>query len=338
MTTRTTISICLLIVGLILFSGCSFTQQDLDTAEMQATVDEYIRQLDALEKTAQQMAVLTNSALPTVVPLQTYEPTSTRRPTLENTNTAAPTNTVTITPSPTSPAQAFISGNTNCRTGPSKSYDWATLVLAGQTVDIIGRDTSDQYFVIRNPNGDGACWLWKAYATQIVSTGRIPVLASPPTKTPTRTASSTPEPRFTIRLEQVITCQGQESMVVRVYNAYNLPFSSWRARIFNLPGKISQADVTGDQFSHDIDECTQTINDLDPRRTGYAIVPFDVNQAQEFLVEFEACTLSAGNRICAFDGFRFNVQFLTATPTNTATPTRTPTRTPLTPSPTTPTP
>lgn len=328
----------ILIAWLMLFAGCSSLQQDLNAGQMQATVDEYIRQLDALEKTAQQMAALTNSALPTVVPLQTYEPTITKRPTLGTTNTLAPTDTATITPSPTSPAQAFISGDTNCRTGPSKSYDWVTLVETGQTVEIIGRDTSDQYYVIRNPYGEGACWLWKAYATQIVSTGRIPIFASPPTKTPTRTASNTPEPRFTIRLEQVVVCQDQESMVVRVYNSYSLPFTSWRAHIFYLPGRDFQEIVTGDQFSHDMDECSQTINSLKARSTGYAIVPFDSEKSQEFLVEFEACTLAGGNRICAFDGFKFNVQFLTATPTNTATPTRTPTRTPITPSPTAPTP
>ena len=255
------------------------------------------------------------------------------------TKTPIPTSTTTTTPSPTSLAKGFVSGDTNCRTGPSKSYDWVTLIHAGQSVDIIGRDTSDQYWVIRNPNGDGVCWLWKALATETNTTGRIPILASPPTKTPTRTASNTPRPRFSIKLEQVILCQGQESLVIRVYNSYSLPYRSWRAQVFNLPGNVSQSIVAADEFSNDIDECVLSIGSLPVRGTGYAIVPFDADLATDFLVEFEACTLAGKHGACAFDGFKFNVQFLTATPTITPTPTKTPTNTP-TPSntPTVPTP
>jgi hypothetical protein len=291
------------ILVLTLFCSSCGSSQQMDAESLEATADEFVRQLENLEDTAAVFAQQTNSVIPSLPPTQTIAPTITKKPTPKPIKFSIPTPSITVSPTPDTPAQARVIGDVNCRTGPSSSYDWVTLINAGQIVNIVGQDIQENHWVIQNPSGMGFCWIWSGFTTLIGTPESIPHLAAPPTKTPTRTATSTPKPTFSIKFETSILCNGQDAIVIRVYNSSRQPFRSWRAHVFNIPGRVSQTTVGENQFSHSSDECALTISNLGYRRTGYAIVPFDSSQANEFLIEFEACTEIGKRGACAFDGF-----------------------------------
>jgi hypothetical protein len=114
-----------------------------------------------------------------------------------NPDTPAPidTPTITLTPSPTltptntlTPTQdkpmASVSVDTNCRTGPGKQYDIIGALLTGETAEVIGKSADGQYWIIKNPDRSGECWLWAYYADVTGPTAALPVVTQPPTPTP----------------------------------------------------------------------------------------------------------------------------------------------------------
>lgn len=107
--------------------------------------------------------------------------TTTATQTLQPSDTA--TATITLTPTQEKP-MVSVSVDTNCRTGPGKIYDWIGALLVGERAEVVGRSVDGQYWVIKNPDQAGTCWLWGNYATV---TGQISGLAQytpPPTPTP----------------------------------------------------------------------------------------------------------------------------------------------------------
>lgn len=76
----------------------------------------------------------------------------------------------TETPSPTAPPQptAFVPTNTlpititapaNCRFGPDTVYAGPGGLRTGKTLEAIGRDTSGQWLLVREPGGKNSCWV-----------------------------------------------------------------------------------------------------------------------------------------------------------------------------------
>jgi hypothetical protein len=116
------------------------------------------------------------------------------------------TPTETLTPSPVFIATAVIpqvsvSVATNCRVGPGKVYDRVGALLIGQVVEVYGRDTTGDYWYIRNPNqSNGFCWLWGEYATVTGNFAALPMFTPPPTPTPM--------PAFEADYDGLETCAG----------------------------------------------------------------------------------------------------------------------------------
>lgn len=103
------------------------------------------------------------------------------------TETPSLTPTITLTPTPTIP-QVTVSSATNCRTGPSMAYDLLYTMQPGQSAEVIGKDTADNYWIIKMPNG-GICWLWGQYASVSGNIAALPEYAIPPTPTPSLPAN-----------------------------------------------------------------------------------------------------------------------------------------------------
>ncbi|MBC8335747.1 MAG: hypothetical protein ISR59_04395 [Anaerolineales bacterium] len=97
--------------------------------------------------------------------------------------TAVFTPTVTLTPTPAIP-MVSVSLDTNCRTGPGKIYDYLGALLVGEKAEIVGKNTTSNYWIIKNPDASGNCWLWGFYATVEGNTSNLPEIAVPPTPTP----------------------------------------------------------------------------------------------------------------------------------------------------------
>ena len=93
------------------------------------------------------------------------------------------TATVTLTPTQEKP-MVSVSVDTNCRNGPGKIYDWIGALLVGEHAEVVGRSVDGQYWVIKNPDQAGTCWLWGNYATVTGSTSELAQYTPPPTPTP----------------------------------------------------------------------------------------------------------------------------------------------------------
>lgn len=66
----------------------------------------------------------------------------------------------------------------------------------GEVAEVVGRHATRDYWIIRNPDRDGICWLWGRYATLSGNTDVLPIYTPPPSPTPrpTSTPTLTPSP------------------------------------------------------------------------------------------------------------------------------------------------
>lgn len=293
---------------LLLLIGCAQETNDLNAEALQATA------MEIVQKTEEAIPTIT---VPPINMPTLFTPPATKTPTV----TASPTASSTPIPSATGSPTIIMTGDVNCREGPSTHYGFVTLLVTGQTATVVGRDSGGYYWVIENPNGEGQCWIWNAYSTLSGSTSRVPIMRAPSTKTPTRTPTLTPKPLASIRYYKTISCDGEDAIVVRIYNYSRRDLKSWRARIFDIPGKIPQVTEVSDYFSHNDVECNQTVNTIGYREFGYAVIRFDENSAVRYLIEFEICTKPGKLGDCLFYGFYLNNPNIPPTPTSTITPT-----------------
>ncbi len=91
------------------------------------------------------------------------------------------TSTITPTFTPSVP-MVTVSQDTNCRTGPSKDYDYLALLKIGQTAEVIGKNTANNYWIVNI--GGITCWLWGQYATVSGNTAVLAEYVVPPSPTP----------------------------------------------------------------------------------------------------------------------------------------------------------
>ncbi len=110
----------------------------------------------------------------------TYTRTPLPTPTPAGTGTGTPT--LTITPTYSMP-MLRVNESTNCRTGPGQSYDILFTFLPGATVEIAGKAPTDNYWVIKLPDGNRTCWLWGEFTTASGSYWAVPTVNPPPTST-----------------------------------------------------------------------------------------------------------------------------------------------------------
>jgi len=107
--------------------------------------------------------------------------TDTTEPTMTPTNTVTPTNTMTSTPEI---PRVSVSVDTNCRTGPSTQFDLVGALLVGESAELVGRSSEGNYWIIKNPDAAGNCWLWGQYASVSGPTSTLALYTPPPTPTP----------------------------------------------------------------------------------------------------------------------------------------------------------
>lgn len=100
--------------------------------------------------------------------------------------TLAPAPTATGTP--TVP-QVRVSAATNCRTGPSVQFDLLWTLQPDQTAEVVGKNTPNNYWIIKYPNG--LCWLWGQYATVSGNIASLPEYPQPATPTASLPAAPT---------------------------------------------------------------------------------------------------------------------------------------------------
>jgi hypothetical protein len=113
------------------------------------------------------------SAIATVVAqtMQAVESASPTVPTVLNTP-------ILVTPSPSATPEAVIVISTQCRNGPGENYQSITDVSPNQNAVVLGKDSSDSYWLIQTSSGE--CWVAAQDLTIIGNTQNIPEVTPSP--------------------------------------------------------------------------------------------------------------------------------------------------------------
>jgi len=148
-----------------------------------------------------------------------------------------PSPTVTLTPT-VEVAQGFISENTNCRIGPGDVYGIIHTFMAGDIVNLVGKDLSETYWFIQDQDqGSINCWLWGKYATPEGNTADLPVFTPPPTPIPVA--------NYTIAYKD--TTSGGKHITVTIKNTGDLTLESYSATFKDMV-TTETVDQTKNQF------------------------------------------------------------------------------------------
>jgi len=188
------------------------------------------------------MGAQTQSAVPGT-PLTTKTNTSTFTP-----EPPTLTSTPNDTPTPSVP-MIRVSVDTNCRSGPGKTYDYSGALLVDKIVEVLARDPSGNYYYIRNPSsGEGFCWVWGGYATISgdVSALRMytPLPSPSPTVTPVPSFTATPVPSFKVAASDVDRCDKNWWVDIKLINN-----DQWFFKSYNISVKDRLTEVTLTYFA-----------------------------------------------------------------------------------------
>lgn len=136
----------------------------------------------ALTVTAQSILLnqTTNAPEFTAAPQFTFTPEFTATPQF--------TSTPEFTATPTVP-QVSVTTDTNCRSGPGVAYGLLGGLIVGQTAEVVGKNSSTGYWIIKLPSSSTTCWLFPQYATVSGNTANLPEYPVPPTPTPSLPAA-----------------------------------------------------------------------------------------------------------------------------------------------------
>ncbi len=162
----TSLSITVLLI-LILSAGCNLPNsgQDLTVDERVGTAQQQTLNAGGSDSGSGDQNGNESTVTETLQPLMTLTPTLTLTPTQEK-------------------PMVSVSVDTNCRTGPGKVYDWIGGLLVGEQAEVVGQSMDGQYWVIKNPDKAGECWLWGQYASVTGPTTSLAKYTPPPTPTP----------------------------------------------------------------------------------------------------------------------------------------------------------
>ena len=174
------------------------------------------------------------------------EPTSVpaTNPTTPPTTTPS-ASTLAITPTLATPI-ASVSQDTNCRTGPGQEYEYLGALVVGEKAEIVGKRTSHDYWIIKNPDQNGECWLWGFHATVEGNTDNLPeydIPAPPQPKLPkapsnlnlARVCVAGPPPNFLATINLTWTDNSDDETLFLIY-------------INNIAGGAVPANQTQDNF------------------------------------------------------------------------------------------
>ena len=212
----------IIMIGIaLIIPSCGTQSSGLDEGVFLAAVDTAVAATDSAQAAEDQltqdaMAVYThtatstppatNTAIPdTPTPQQTF----TETPTLEE----YPTNgEATEAPEFTLRGPAVqVSVDTNCRSGPGKSYTYLGALLVGDETSIYGLDPSGSWYYINNPEKEGEfCWIWNYHAQTSGNTDPLPVYTPGPTPIS--------DPNFSVGFREVESCGGAWQVEFEIVN------------------------------------------------------------------------------------------------------------------------
>jgi hypothetical protein len=223
------------------------------TAAIQTQVALLVASTSVAQTALSQSLADTQTAMPSNTPEFTFTPSTTPTP------SSTPMPTFTLTPSiPT----VTVSVNTNCRSGPTTSYDLLGILMVGETAQVVARSTLTDTMIIKLPSNPSIkCWLWAQNATVSGDLSKLPVIAVPP--------SPTPAASFTAGYVEKITCMGEYALTFKISNTGAITWESIKVVVTDTVTDITKT-LTGDSFKR-YNGCTVSGEDLnlEPGEVGY---------------------------------------------------------------------
>lgn len=194
-----------------------------------------------------------------------------------------------------------VSKITNCRLGPDVSFELLGALSPGVMAEVVGVDTSRQYYYIRNPqNPQNFCWLWGYYATTVGDITSLPFFT--PMPTPTLTIAPTLVSNFSVVLTNLDSCGANYYIQLKIHNIGSTVWSSGSIIAKDTVTSTVAAELSSNIFQ-ERSGCSAVgdiQNDLAPGESG-ALHSSDFNYnptGHELLITINLCTQDAMSGTC----------------------------------------
>jgi uncharacterized protein YgiM (DUF1202 family) len=274
MATRSVRLITYLILGALILTACSFPGVGNAVTAPTQMPPEAIYTAAALTLAAQ----LTQNAPPVIQATQpeAIQPTQadTPIPPSPTSTSLVPSSTPTLQSTATSPFTATpsypmitASVDTNCRSGPGPEYPRVGYLLAGQTSQVYGRNSSSTWWYIKDPNKTSLfCWVWGGSTNVAGASSMLPVFTPPPpppTSTPGKAA-------FTASYVSTKKCGGDKYAIFSIKNVSGVTFESMsiKTRDETKDEVVSNAS-SNKPFLDSSSDCPPGASALDPGEKAY---------------------------------------------------------------------
>lgn len=177
----------------LLFTACNLpvSNGEPDSAERDRI---YTEAAQTIEATLTQGALteMFNQQISTNTPLAEMAASATQALIPTETVPVFPTDTLipTLTPFPSATSTPLVpiihsTVNTNCRSGPSASYEVIGYLNVGDRVEVHGKNSDASWWYIQNPDNPAKhCWVWNQTTVVDGNLSLIPVITPAPTPTP----------------------------------------------------------------------------------------------------------------------------------------------------------
>ncbi len=219
-------------------------------------------------------------ALATVPPLVTppgMVPPPT--PTLPPTPTPLPTATPLPSPTPETRILAQAAGHLFCRVGPAFYYPAIETVVRGSLVEVLARDASGEFWLIRSPEG-AVCWVWGRWLQTPPQAQNLPVATAPPP----------PPGAFSIGIRRYDTCGGTRYLVFAVVNRGPEPLESIQIWVKDVQNGTTY-EIPPGSVGLGFPRCRDVVNQLPPGSEVEVWVPVDRDLRGRLMeIRAKACT------------------------------------------------
>jgi len=183
------------------------------------------QETDTLARTQTSLASTSDALQTAASQSEATQPPPPEQPTQTETVSEAQSEKTEPPPPPTGPTISA-SVSTNCREGPSPDYKVLGYLLSNQTSEVHGRDSSQNWWYIINPEKpNNFCWVWKETTTVTGDTSSLPIITPPP---------APPEVSFTASFSGVNMCDGNPLLVFGVSNSSEVELESARMKIVDI--------------------------------------------------------------------------------------------------------
>jgi hypothetical protein len=177
-------------------------------------------------------------------------------PTLTATPAFTATSAFTSTPSF---SYVTLSVATNCRSGPGKAFDLIDTFLPGQTIEVLGKNPTGDYWYVRSPNNQSVfCWLWGYYSTG-GNLGNVALFTPPPTPTSV--------PSYEVSYTGLDSCFAAWWVEVSLKNAGAIAFKSLTISVKDTVSGVSVSSSNNEFINNDGCVVFGAFSRLDPGET-----------------------------------------------------------------------